>query len=214
MLTIWGRRNSSNVQKVMWSLGEIGHDHVRVDAGGAFGGLDAPDFLARNPHGLIPVIDDDGTIVWESNAIVRYVCARYSAGDLWPVDPRARAAADRWMDWAVTTLQPAFMTFFWGWYRTPPAQRDAARNTASLAQSHHAFGRLDQALADRPFLAGDHLTMADIPAGAMAFRYYTLEIARPDRPHLRAWYERLVQRAAYRDHVMVPYDDLRGRLAF
>jgi glutathione S-transferase len=214
MLKVWGRRNSGNVQKVMWAIGEIGLAHQRIDVGGPFGGLDDPDFRALNPHGVIPVIDDGGTVVWESNAIVRYLCAEYSPDGLWPTSVRSRAAADQWMDWAATAWQPAFMGFFWSWYRTPPKLRDAAGNTQALERSYRCLAGLEAILAHRRFLAGDHFTMADIPAGAMLHRYFTLEIDRPDLPHVAAWYARLRERPAYGEHVMVPYDDLRGRLAF
>ncbi len=212
MLKLWGRRSSINVQKVLWTLAELGLPFEQIDAGGRFGGLDTAEFRTRNPHGRIPVIDDDGAIIWESNAIVRYLAARYSVGALWPKSPAERAVADQWMDWCATGLP--FMDFFWSWYRTPESQRDAARNAASLGATHRAFATLDAALGGRRFLAGDYLTMGDIPVGTMLFRYFTLEITRPPRPRLEAWYQTLCERPAYRDGVMLPYDELRGRLAF
>ena len=125
MLKIWGRRSSFNVQKVLWLADELGLPHEHIDAGGRFGGLDAPGFLAMNPHGKVPVIDDDGTIVWESHAILRYLAARHGGARWWPDDPAERSLAERWMDWSATTLQPDFlMGVFWGFYRTPEAQRD------------------------------------------------------------------------------------------
>ncbi|MEQ8334049.1 glutathione S-transferase [Nisaea sp.] len=125
MLKVWGRRSAFNVQKVMWLIGELGLPHYHTDLGGAAGGLDDPAFLAMNPHGRVPVIDDDGTIVWESHAILRYLAAVHGDAALWPDDPAKRSEADRWMDWAQTSLQPAFLTgIFWGYYRTPEAQRD------------------------------------------------------------------------------------------
>jgi glutathione S-transferase len=212
MLKLWGRRNSINVQKVLWTLGELGLGYEHIHAGGVFGGLDQPQFRAMNPHGRIPVIDDDGTVVWESNAIVRYLGAQYSPDDLWPRSAARRAAADQWMDWAATDLQPAFIGFFWSWYRTPAQQRDEALNRAQLDRAHQAFATLGQALAHQPFLAGERLTMADIPAATLLYRYFTLEIARPQLPRLEAWYDRLREREAYRAGVMTPYDDLKGRL--
>lgn len=212
MLKLWGRRSSINVQKVLWTLAELGLPFEQIDAGGRFGGLDTPEFRARNPHGRIPVIDDDGAVIWESNAIVRYLAARYSVGALWPQPPAERAVADQWMDWCATGLP--FMDFFWSWYRTPENQRDAARNAALLAATHQAFAVLDTALGGRPFLTGDHLTMGDIPAGTMLYRYFTLEITRPRRPRLEAWYQTLCERSAYRQNVMLAYDELKGRLAF
>jgi glutathione S-transferase len=214
MIKLWGRRSSINVQKVLWTLGEIGAPFERIDAGGAHGGLDTPEFRALNPHGRIPVIDDGGRVVWESNAIVRYLCARYSSGGLAPSEPGARAQADQWMDWCATTLQPAFMDFFWSWYRTPEAQRDPARNAALIARAHQLFATLGQAVAGRPGLVEERLTMADIPAGALLYRYFTLEITRPSLPRLEAWYADLCRRQAYQEGVMLPYDELKGRQAF
>jgi glutathione S-transferase len=212
LLKLCGRRSSINVQKVLWTLAELGLPFEQIDVGGPFGGLDTAEFRARNPHGRIPVIDDDGPIIWESNAIVRYLAASYSAGALWPQSPAERAVADQWMDWCAIGLP--FMDFFWSWYRTPESQRDAARNAALLAATHQAFAALNARLGGRPFLAGDHLTMGDIPAGTMLYRYFTLEITRPHLPRLETWYRTLCERPAYRDGVMLPYDELRGRLAF
>jgi glutathione S-transferase len=214
MLKLWGRQSSINVQKVLWTLAELGLPFEQIDAGGRFGGLGTAEFRARNPHGRIPVIHDDGAVVWESNAIVRYLAAWYSVGRLWSESPAECAAADQWMDWCSTGLEPAFMGFFWNWSRTPESQRDAARTAALLAAAHQAFAVLDAALVGRPFLAGDHLTMGDIPVGTMLYRYFTLEITRPGRPRLEAWYQALCERPAYRDGVMLPYDELKGRLAF
>ena len=125
MLKIWGRRNSFNVQKVMWLAGELGLSHEHIPAGGDFGGVDTPQFLAMNPHGRVPVIEDGGTVVWESHAILRYLAAHCGTGRFWAEDPAARAEAEQWMDWSQTSLQPAFLNdIFWGYYRTPAPQRD------------------------------------------------------------------------------------------
>ncbi len=214
MLTIWGRRNSFNVQKVMWAIGEIDLDHAHVDAGGAAGGLDTAAFRAMNPHGRIPVIDDGGVTVWESHAIVRYLCARHPDRGLWCADPAERSRADRWMDWMLATLQPDFMDLFWGFFRTPAAQRDHGliRDRTERCARHYRL--LDAELANRAFLAGDRLTMADIAVGTSLYRYFEIEIDRPSLPHVRAWYERLAERPAYRLNVMRPFEELRGRLAY
>lgn len=215
MLKIWGRRNSANVQKVMWAVGELGLAHEHIDAGGSFGGLDTPQFLAMNPNGRVPVIDDGGTIVWESHAVVRYLAAKYGDSALWPHDPGARAIADQWMEWTATSLQPTFLGgVFWGFYRTPPEKHDKAAIARALKQCGQLFAMLERQLDGRDFVTGGALTMGDIPAGAQLYRYFTLEIERPSMPNVEAWYARLSERPAYREHVMVPYDDLRGRLAF
>lgn len=215
MLKVWGRRSSFNVQKVLWLVGELGHAHEHIPAGGSFGIKDAAEFLAMNPHGRVPLIDDNGTIVWESHAILRYLAARHGRADFWSEDPGRQSLADRWMDWSQTSLQPAFLTgVFWGFYRTPPEQRNGAAIDKSLALCTRYFRLLDQVLSNQPFLAGDSLTLADIPAGTTLYRYFELEIERPSLPNVEAWYARLQQRSAYREHVMIPFDELRGRLDY
>jgi glutathione S-transferase len=215
MLKIWGRRSSFNVQKVLWLVGELGLPHEHIPAGGSFGIKDTPEFLAMNPHGRVPLIDDDGIIVWESHSILRYLAARYGRPDFWSEDPGQQSNADRWMDWSQTSLQPAFLTgVFWGFYRTPPELQNRAAIEKSIGLCAQYFQRLDQVLSDQPFLAGDNLTLADIPAGTNLYRYFELDIQRPSVPNVEAWYERLKQRTAYREHVMIPFDELRGRLDY
>lgn len=215
MLKIWGRRNSINVQKAMWAIAETGIAHERIDAGGPFGGLDTDEFAAMNPNRRVPVIDDDGTIVWESHAIVRYLAAKYGAGSLWPDDIGARARSDMWMDWVTADLQPAFIGgVFWNFYRTPEEQRNWNVIRQGIARSAILFRILDRHLEGQPFVAGDTLTIGDIAAGAQLYRYFELEIDRPDLPNVEAWYARLKDRPAYREHVMVPFGDLKGRLSF
>jgi len=214
MLKVWGRRSAFNVQKAMWLIGELGLPHQHIDVGGAFGGLDDPAFLALNPHGRIPVIDHDGLVVWESHAIIRYLAARYGAGTLWPKDTAGRSFADRWMDWSATTLQRDFMDLFWGHYRTPDDKRDWPRLRGLTASCARHYELLDGHLAQQPYLAGERLTMADVPAGTTLYRYFALDIDRPSVPHVEAWYRRLAARPAYREHVMVPFAELRGRLEY
>jgi glutathione S-transferase len=215
VLTVWGRRSSFNLQKVMWLVGELGVAHNHIELGGKFGGLDKPEFLAMNPHGRVPVIDDNNTIVWESHAILRYLAARYGGDLFWSDDAATRSQWDRWMDWAHTTLQPDFLVgVFWGFYRTPEPQQNLARVKDSVARSARHFQLLDRWLAGRAFMLGDQLTLADIPAGTHLYRYFNLEIERPRLPNVEAWYRRLQDRPAYRAHVMVPFEELRGRLDF
>jgi glutathione S-transferase len=215
MLTVWGRRSSFNLQKIMWLVGELGLEHRHIQAGGQFGGLDTPEFRAMNPVGRVPVIDDDGTIVWESHAILRYLAARYSRGRFWSEDAAARSQADRWMDWSQTALQPDFLVgVFWGLYRTPEPQRNWPAIREKLERSARHFQLLERVLEDRQFLGGDTLSLADIPAGTSLYRYFELEIDRPSLPRVEAWYRRLQERPAYREHVMVPFGELRGRLDY
>jgi glutathione S-transferase len=211
MLRIWGRKNSINVQKVMWAVGELGVPHERIDAGGRFGGLDTAAYGAMNPSRRIPVIDDDGTIVWESNAIVRYLAAKYGAGLLAPANVGIRAQSDMWMDWVLADLQPAFIGgVFSTFWRTPEAQRNWQLIRQGIARSVALFRLLEDHLRTRAFVAGDELTMGDIPAGAQLYRFFSLEIDRPSLPRLEEWYKRLKEREPYRTHVMVPFDDLKG----
>ena len=215
MLRIWGRRDAFNVQKAMWLIGELGLPHQHTPAGGSAGGLDDPAFRAMNPHGRVPVIDDGGTVVWESHTILRYLSARYGIGTFWSDDPAARSRAERWMDWSATTLQPDFLTgVFWGFYRTPEAQRDGPAVTDKIARCARHMELLDRELADRPYLGGDTFGLADIPAGLNLFRYFGIPIERPSVPNVEAWYQRLRERPPYREHVMLPFDHLFGRLAF
>jgi glutathione S-transferase len=215
MLKVFGRSSSFNVQKAMWLVDELALAHVHIPAGGGFGGLDAPEFLAMNPHGRVPVIDDDGVVVWESHAILRYLGARYGGGRFWSDDPAERSRVDGWMDWAQTALQPDFLIgVFWGFYRTPEPQRNSPAIRASVARCAQHFQLLDRILADRPFLCGAELTLADIPAGTALYRYFELDIERPVVPNVEAWYRRLQTRPAYRQHVMIPFDELRGRLDY
>jgi glutathione S-transferase len=213
MLTVWGRRSSFNVQKVMWLVGELGLEHRHIDAGGNFGGLDAPDFLAMNPHGRIPVIRDDDAIVWESHAILRYLAARHGAGKFWSDDPLARARVDGWMDWSQTALQPDFLVgVFWGFFRTPEDKRNWPAIRAAQARCAKHFEKLDRLLEGRSFLLGDALTLADITARTSLYRYFELQIERPQLPQVERWYRTLQERPAFRDHVMIPFEELRGRL--
>jgi glutathione S-transferase len=214
MLKVWGRRSAFNVQKAMWAIGEVGVAHEHVNAGGDAGGLDDPAFRAMNPHGRIPVIDDDGLIVWESNSVVRYLAAKYAAGTLWSADPAERSHQERWMDWGLATCQRDFLDLFWGWFRQPPEKQDAAYVADKVARCEANYRLLDAHLADRPYLAGDHFTVADIPAGTTLFRYLTMGMEVPAVPNLRAWYERLAARPAYQEHVMIPFADLRGKTSY
>jgi glutathione S-transferase len=211
MLRIWGRASSINVQKVMWTVSALGLDHERIDLGGKFGGLDTPELLARNPHGLIPVIDDNGTEVWESHAIVRYLAAKYGDGSLWPTDPIARASADMWMEWAQTTLQRDFIQLFWAFFRTPVEQHDQELLASLTEACSKDFKHLDLLLSDKPFVTGETLTYGDIPIATQFFRYFTLDIERPSLPNVERWYASLSQDPSYAAHVMIDYEDLRAR---
>jgi glutathione S-transferase len=212
MLKIYGRTTSFNVQKVMWLVAELGLPHTRIDVGGKYGALHTPDFLAMNPNGKIPVIDDDGLIVWESNAIVRYLAAKHGMGSWCPADAGQRAHADQWMTWASGELYAGVIGLFVNYFRTKDANRDWALIRSCQQKCVTELTLLDRILAVHPHLSGEYLTMGDIPAAAKLYRYFTMDLERPKLPNLESWYQRLAQIPAYRTHVMVPYEELKGTL--
>jgi glutathione S-transferase len=201
VLKILGRKTSSNVQKVLWCCGEIGITFERSDIGGEFGGNRSPDYLALNPNGLVPTIDDDGFVLWESNAIVRYLAAKYAAGTLYPSDLKRRAEADRWMDWQQTTVGPPMGILFRGLLRSPPDVIEAAEMKGAERKAGAAFAILDAQLARGSYVAGPDLTMGDLALGYAAHRWFKFPIERPTLPNLKQWYARLCDRPAYREHI-------------
>lgn len=204
MLKIWGRKNSINVMKVLWACDEIGLAYDRVDLGGAFGGNKEPAYLALNPNARVPTIEENGLVLWESNAIVRYLAVTHGAPGLLPADNHARWVAEQWMDWQQTTLHPPATKLFWELIRTAPEDRDAEGIEAARISCGEAWTLLDKTLGKSDFLAGAEFSMADIPLGAAAFRWYAFDIERPATPNVRAWYERLCQRPPYKFHIMNP----------
>lgn len=213
-ITIWGRRTSFNVQKALWTLDELELAYEHRNAGGSYGGLDDPEFLAMNPHGLVPVLRDEEGAVWESNSIVRYLCAKHSSGNLWIEDPFQRSLADRWIDWAATTLQPSFMRLFWGYYRTPESQRNLVEIQNAMESCQRHFRALDAHLARHDYLAGSRFTAADIPAGTALHRYFSIGLPVEEPVNVMAWFARLRERPAFCQNILVPFDELYGRLAF
>jgi glutathione S-transferase len=199
-MILWGRLNSHNVKKVAWLAIEAGIAHERRDIGGAFGFTDA--YLALNPNRLIPTIEDDGFVLWESNAILRYLAARYAPA-LWSADPQARALGDRWMDWQFT-FADAQRDAFLNLVRRAPEDRDQAAIERSAVATGKLMAILDEELARRPWLSGDAFGIGDIPMGVYAHTWFSLPIERPDRPHVAAWYERLKMRPGYAETVMIP----------
>ena len=204
MLVIWGRTNSINVQKVLWCCEELGLEYRRIDAGAAFGVVNTPEYRNLNPNGLVPTIDDDGLVLWESNAIVRYLAAKHSAGGLWPGDLAIRADADRWMDWQQTTFGPAIRPLFMGLVRTPADKRDPRELEDSRLKTAEALGVLEHHLESKAFVGGDAFTMGDIPLGCGVWRWMALPIERPELPQVRRWFDSLTRRPAYRAAVMLP----------
>jgi glutathione S-transferase len=203
MLKIWGRKNSSNVRKPLWAAEELGLAYEAIDAGGAFGVVDTPEYRAMNPNGRVPVIEDDGFVLWESNAIVRYLLARHAPDSAWyPADPQVRADADKWMDWTTSSFAGPFRTVFWGVLRTPADKQDWAAINAAIKECNELLSMADHALASQPYLSGQDIGMGDIPLGSFIYAWFEMPIERAPQPHLQAWYERLKQRPAYKKAVM------------
>lgn len=204
MLTVWGRINSINVQKVLWTLAELDVPYRRIDAGMKFGVNDTAAYKAMNPNGLVPAIDDDGYVLWESNAIVRYLAARHGSGTLYPEDLPARFSAERWMDWQATTFNNAISPLFVGLIRTAPEKRDPAALEEARRKCEACLAILDAHLADRPFMNGQSFTMADIPVGATVNRWYLLPVERTPRPNAERWLATLAARPAFAAHLNTP----------
>ena len=210
MLKIWGRKTSVNVQKVMWAIGELGLPHERIDAGAAFGRLDTPEFAALNPNRLVPVLDDDGFILWESHAIVRYLAERYGRGSLAPEGRHAYARADQWMEWATNELYRDIIgTCFLGLIRTAAKDRDVAAIAAAAKRAGDKLTILDRQLDGRAFICSDKLSMADIAVGSLMYRYMSLPIERPALGNVEHWYRRLAARTPYQAHVMVDFEAMK-----
>lgn len=201
MLTIWGRLNSHNVKKVAWFAEELGIDYRRIDVGGAFG-MDAA-YLDKNPNALIPTVEDGKVVLWESNAILRYLAAEYGGERWWPKDAAVRAMADRWMDWQggyAEAQRGAFINFV----RTPEAERDQGTIDRSVAASARRLAVLDRYLGETPWLSGADFGVGDIPMGVYAYTWFTLPIPRPSFPNLEAWYARIRTRPGFAVQVAIP----------
>jgi glutathione S-transferase len=204
MLKIWGRINSVNVKKALWAAEELGLKYQRVDAGMQFGVTRTPEYIRMNPNSLVPTIEDEGFVLWESHSIVRYLAAKHGLGKLHPTDLRARADAERWMDWAFT-FQRAMRDVFWGLIRTPPEKRDArAIEEGRVASNKLAAEVLERNLEKKAYVTGEAFTMGDIPIGCEIQRWMRVPIERPKLPNVEAWFERLRARPAYPKVVDIP----------
>jgi glutathione S-transferase len=202
MIKIWGRNTSSNVQKVMWAVGELDLPHQRIDVGGAFGKNKEAPYLAMNPNGLVPTLEEeDGFTLWETNSIVRYLAARHASRTLEPADLRTRALAHKWMDWQLSVMGPSLTPVFWGLIRTPPEKRDVNAIAAGKSRSIEAAQLLDRQLAGTAYLAGEAFSYGDIPVGIMIYRYVQLIPERPSTPNLDRWYAAISSRPAFKSQV-------------
>lgn len=206
MVKIWGRHNSINVMKVVWTAEELGLSYERVDVGGPFGRLDGPAFGALNPNRKIPVLEEGGLVLWESNTIVRYLAASRGADGLLPGNPARRAVVEKWMDWVLTELNPAISTMFVQMIRVPEGRRDLDAVRAAVPVADDRWRLLDAVLARQPYVAGDGFTAADLAVGPFVHRWYHLPppVTRAELPHVRDYYERLRERSAYLAHCCLP----------
>ena len=214
MITVWGRKTSSNVQAVMWCIGELGLAYERIDAGFTYGVVDTEHYLAMNPNGTVPTIqDNDQAALFESGAIMRYLAAAYGDNNFWPQAPANRARTDQWAEWAKLNIAMQFTTpIFWQVVRLPERQRDPAAISKAIDQFEKNLRLANSQLETRPYLAGEHFTLADIQLGHVLFRYFDLPIERINLPALSEYYGRLARRQPFTEHVIVSYEELRGSL--
>jgi glutathione S-transferase len=197
MITLWGRASSSNVQKVMWTLAELGLAHERIPAGLSFGVVKTPDYAALNPNAVVPTLRDGDLLLWESDAIVRHLARKYGAGTLWPADETALALADQWATWTLSTLNPRVFRIFHATARTPKAAQDFNGLDRVAGELAGVIAILDDALAAKPYVAGDAFTWGDIPTSIVARRALSLPFGAPTAPHVAAWIDRLRPRPGF-----------------
>ena len=212
MLNVYGRADSTNVQAVMWCIGEIDIPHKRFDIGHRFGGTDTPEFIAMNPNRMVPVlVDGEDSALWESGAILRYLANRYAQAPFWPSDPSERAQVDKWAEWSKVSVATNFtVPIFWALVRTPPDRRDYHALKRAIRKFEDCLKIANQQLSQHRYLAGDDFSLADVVLGHILYRYFDIDIERAELPHLRACYDHLAQRSQYLTHVMVSYDALRA----
>jgi len=201
MLKIWGRATSSNVQKVLWCCAELDIEFERVDVGGPFGGNRDPEYLAMNPNGLVPTVKDGDLVMWESNTICRYLAATRNGEHLYPRDPAARTHVERWMDWQLAVIGPPMGQLLFGLVRSTPETRDPAAIEGARRRAAAAWTIIDDEVKDRPYLAGDHLSLAEIVLGTQIYRWFAFPIERPELPNLRAWHDRMHQHPGFKKHI-------------
>ncbi|MBR0693075.1 glutathione S-transferase family protein [Bradyrhizobium lablabi] len=205
-LTVWGRANSVNVQKVLWCLTELDLAYQRIDAGMEFGKNDQPGYLSMNPNGRVPTLVDGDYVLWESNSVMRYLCLAYGQNSpIYPRSAQARAAVDRWLDWTLSTLQPVARPVFWALIRTPPEKRDMAQVQKGVDAEGATWQIVEDQLASRRFIEGDQFTIADIALGAFVRRWFGIEgVAKPRLPHLERWFGELASRPGFVRFVAPP----------
>ncbi|UCH72962.1 MAG: glutathione S-transferase family protein [Rhodospirillales bacterium] len=211
MLKVWGRKSSSNVQALMWCIGELNLAYERVDAGFIYGLVDTPEYLSMNPNGLVPTLQDgDDPPLWESGAILRYLANTYATDNFWPADRIGRADVDKWAEWSKINIALNFTgPVFWRVVRTPPSKRDYSAIRAALRRLNKFLDIAETRLSAFPYLTGEHFTLADIQFGHCLFRYFDIDIERAKHPYVRRYCDALTARPAFREHVMLSYEELR-----
>ena len=205
-LTIWGRSNSVNVQKVLWCLGELGVSYERIDAGMQFGRNNEPEYLAMNPNGRVPTLVDGDYVLWESNSVMRYLCMAHGKGTpIYPEAPRRRAAVDRWLDWTLSTVQPVDRPVFWALVRTPKEKQDMVQIQKDADAEAPVWAIADRQLSARRHLEGDDFTIADIAVGAFARRWLGFTgINKPRFEHVERWYADIAARPSFAEQLATP----------
>ena len=204
MLRIWGRITSINVRKAVWTAQELGLEFERIDAGGAFGITKTPEYIAMNPNSVVPTLVDGEFTLWESNVVVRYLCAKHALGHLYPVDLQERFNAERWMDWHQTTVSPSGRDAFWQLIRIPEPERDMQKVAASISSTVILLDRFEAHLSTTVYVAGSKLTMADIPMACEIHRWFGLNIPSKTRPYIEAWYAKMLARPGSKNVLTLP----------
>lgn len=211
MIKVWGRASSSNVQALMWAIEELGLPYERQDVGFIYGGNDTPAFLAMNPNGTVPVIqDEENTPIWETGAILRYLADKYGSSEFWPKDAEGRAAVDKWAEWAKINVALKFTApIFWRVVRTAPSKRDPHAIQQAVSTLNSFLATAEVQLSTQPFLASSSFSLADIQFGHLLYRYFDIDIERASFPNIEGYYGRLSKRAPFTNHVAISYDELR-----
>ena len=211
MLKVWGRKSSSNVQALMWCIAEIGIEYERIDAGFVYGQVDTPEYLLMNPNGTVPTLQDGkNPPLWETGAILRYLANKYGSAGFWPADPVARANVDRWAEWSKINITLYFTgPIFWRVVQTPPSIQDPVAIDLAVQRLNKLLDIAETQLSEFKFLAGEKFTLVDIQFGHCLFRYYDIDIERNEHACVRRYYDALTEREAFREHVMVSYEELR-----
>ena len=210
MLTVYGRKSSSSVQLVMWAIDELEIDHNRLDYGHGYASTETEAYLAKNPMGRIPVIEDASLTMFESAAILRYLGATYGDNDFWPRAPEKRGPLDTWAEWGKNTFTEAVLDIFVYDVRLSPKTRDPVILERAIEKLSPLARIFDTRVKNKTWIGGEVFTFADVACGHILYRYFNLAWERPDLPALASYYERLQQRPAFRKHVMVSYEELRG----